>query len=87
MGCYNTEQLRIDYYYGLYCIITVYHKGGIMTTLAKYIADYIDHEIDRGGYNYEPAKNMYDLFHKWIIEALDAYESTEDCKIVINRGK
>ena len=31
MVCYNTEQLRYDYYYGLYCVITDYYKGGIMS--------------------------------------------------------
>jgi hypothetical protein len=50
--------------------------------LADYLNKYIEHEINCGGYEYEPCKNMD--FTEWIFQGLEAYQSIsnisdEDC--------
>ncbi|MCK5611625.1 hypothetical protein KAR91_57675 [Candidatus Pacearchaeota archaeon] len=48
--------------------------------LAQYLVNYIEHEIEIGNINLE-----YDLWHELLEQALDAYQSTENVKIRIEK--
>jgi len=51
-----------------------------MKTLAQYLAEYIETEMDR-----QDDMSVYDVdnLSEWIKEGMDAYMSTENCEILI----
>ena len=53
-----------------------------MKTLAEYLTEYIDHEV--GGDNVLP--DDIDILKEWIEQGIEAYQSTENCKIAICGG-
>ena len=51
-----------------------------MKTLAEYLADYVETEMDQQGFEF------MSYFREWITEGINAYQSTENCDIVIAGG-
>lgn len=51
-----------------------------MKTLVEYLAEYIEEEMERQGFEY------MSYFKEWIEQGLDAYESTENCTVRVVGG-
>lgn len=54
-----------------------------MKTLAKYLAEYINYVV--GDDNVLP--DDLDVLKEWIIDGIDAYQSTENCTVKIKENK
>ncbi len=52
-----------------------------MKTLAEYLADYVETEMDQQGFE------IMSYFMEWITEGSNAYQSTENCTIVIKASE